>query len=155
MSKNNEALRRKWIAYWRDRYAALDAGQMDYPPIPADLHDLCCGAMTRAGTPCKMRGLFRSGRCKLHGGLSTGPTSEAGKAKSAQNAKRMRTANEPREGVLKAEIEEQKISGDPPASQRKPTTASSARSAWDLLVKPGGSELSVKEKWLRRYAPKG
>lgn len=105
MSKSNEALRRKWIAYWRGRDAAVEAGRTDYPPVPEDLHDLCCGARTRAGTPCKMRGLFRSGRCKLHGGLSTGPKSEAGKAKSAQNAKRGRMGNEPHEGLKKPDVE--------------------------------------------------
>lgn len=32
-----------------------------------------CGARTRSGTPCQRRDLYPSGRCKLHGGLSTGP----------------------------------------------------------------------------------
>ena len=44
-----------------------------------------CGARTRAGTPCKRRDLYWSGRCRLHGGLSTGPRTEEGKAKAAQN----------------------------------------------------------------------
>lgn len=47
--------------------------------------ELTCGARTRAGTPCKQRGLYSNGRCKLHGGLSTGPRTEAGKASSARN----------------------------------------------------------------------
>lgn len=151
MCKTNDALRRKWISYWRDRYTALDAGRMDYPPIPEDLHDLCCGARTRAGTPCKLKGLYRSGRCKLHGGLSTGPKSDAGKAQSSQNAKRMEVKNEPLEGLQKVEIGEQKICVDPPAYQRKPTKASQVRSAWNSHVSQGESEPSVKEKWLRRY----
>lgn len=41
----------------------------DFPP---ECRDMTCGAQTRAGTPCKRRDLYRSGRCKLHGGLSTG-----------------------------------------------------------------------------------
>ena len=44
-----------------------------------------CGARTRAGTPCKRRDLYYSGRCKLHGGLSTGPTTSEGKSRSALN----------------------------------------------------------------------
>ena len=44
-----------------------------------------CNAKTRAGTPCKQRGLYTSGRCKLHGGLSTGPKTEEGKKRSALN----------------------------------------------------------------------
>ena len=44
-----------------------------------------CNAKTRAGTSCKQRGLYTNGRCKLHGGLSTGPKTEEGKKKSALN----------------------------------------------------------------------
>ena len=50
-----------------------------------------CGAKTRRGTPCRCKAL-PSGRCKFHGGLSTGPKTAAGKAKSA--------ANLPRRGIL-------------------------------------------------------
>ena len=46
-----------------------------------------CGARTRRGTPCKRKDLYSSGRCKLHGGLSTGPRTAAGKARSAANGK--------------------------------------------------------------------
>ena len=31
-----------------------------------------CGAKTRSGTPCKAPAM-RNGRCRLHGGKSTGP----------------------------------------------------------------------------------
>ncbi len=37
-----------------------------------------CGAKTRSGDPCKAQALT-SGRCRLHGGLSTGARSKAGK----------------------------------------------------------------------------
>jgi len=56
-----------------------------YPAMPEDLKDLRCGAKTRAGTPCKLNSLYGNGRCKYHGGLSTGATTEAGKAKVAKN----------------------------------------------------------------------
>jgi hypothetical protein len=36
-----------------------------------------CGAKTRRGTPCKCRAM-RNGRCRLHGGLSTGPKTRDG-----------------------------------------------------------------------------
>lgn len=55
---------------------------LPYNPIPANEF---CGARTRAGTPCKSRALYRSGRCKNHGGLSTGPKSAEGKARAAIN----------------------------------------------------------------------
>lgn len=32
-----------------------------------------CGAKNRQGKPCQCKKLYRSGRCKFHGGLSTGP----------------------------------------------------------------------------------
>jgi hypothetical protein len=43
-----------------------------------------CGARTRQdGHPCKCRAL-RNGRCKLHGGMSTGPKTAEGRARIAQ-----------------------------------------------------------------------
>lgn len=61
----------------RRRYKAWSKAQREgrRPPIDPAFQDLRCGAKTRAGTPCKRRDLWDSGRCKLHGGLSTGPKS--------------------------------------------------------------------------------
>jgi hypothetical protein len=58
-----------------------------YPPVPLAFHGLTCGAKTRAGTPCKRIDLYWNGRCKFHGGLSTGPHTEAGKAQARENGK--------------------------------------------------------------------
>jgi hypothetical protein len=55
------------------------------PELPAELRGLTCGAKTRKGTFCKRRDLYTNGRCRMHGGPSTGPTSEAGKQRSALN----------------------------------------------------------------------
>ncbi|WP_374555643.1 HGGxSTG domain-containing protein [Aquitalea pelogenes] len=52
------------------------------------MDSLTCGAKTRAGTPCKITAIYGSGRCKLHGGLSTGPTTPEGKAKAAKNGQK-------------------------------------------------------------------
>jgi hypothetical protein len=38
-----------------------------------------CGAKTRAGGPCLMRVVPGKARCRLHGGLSTGPITDAGR----------------------------------------------------------------------------
>jgi hypothetical protein len=48
-----------------------------------------CGATTRRGTPCKAPAVWwrGNGRCKLHGGLSTGPRTAEGKARSLANLK--------------------------------------------------------------------
>jgi hypothetical protein len=46
-----------------------------------------CGAFARStGKPCRMKALV-NGRCKLHGGLSTGPKTAEGKAKALANLK--------------------------------------------------------------------
>ncbi len=44
-----------------------------------------CGAKTRQGTPCRCPGM-RNGRCRIHGGLSTGP-------KTAEGIERIRRAS--------------------------------------------------------------
>jgi hypothetical protein len=41
-----------------------------------------CGAKTRKGAPCQAQGRGKGGRCKLHGGMSTGPKTPEGKARS-------------------------------------------------------------------------
>jgi hypothetical protein len=46
-----------------------------------------CGAQTRAGSLCRRLAL-KNGRCRNHGGLSTGPKTEAGKARIADAQKR-------------------------------------------------------------------
>lgn len=89
-------MREKWRRHFLEnqRIASEWASRgYTFPPprfseMPECLRDLCCGAKTRAGTPCKLTTLFLNGRCKLHGGLSTGPTSEAGKAVARENGKR-------------------------------------------------------------------
>ena len=41
-----------------------------------------CLAKTRRGTPCQKAALKGKARCRLHGGLSTGPRTPEGKARS-------------------------------------------------------------------------
>lgn len=81
MTDHQAHLRKLWKRYWKEqaaRQAVWAELGSPYPPpecpaFPDALHDLRCGARTRAGTPCKRRDLYSSGRCRLHGGLSTGP----------------------------------------------------------------------------------
>ena len=47
-----------------------------------------CGARTRKGTPCRIRAIAGKKRCRLHGGLSTGPTSAQGRAAIAESNRR-------------------------------------------------------------------
>jgi hypothetical protein len=49
-----------------------------------------CGAHARStGKPCQMKPLA-NGRCRLHGGLSTGPKTEEGKERAKANLKQFR-----------------------------------------------------------------
>jgi hypothetical protein len=77
----DDELRQLWRKHHQEheaRFAAWREDNYQYPPpepvpFPEELRGLTCGARTRAGTPCKRRDLYASGRCRLHGGLSTGP----------------------------------------------------------------------------------
>ncbi len=68
-------------------------------PLPPEFYAFTCAARTRAGTPCKMRshGLWSNGRCRFHGGLSTGPKTEEGRRQSAENG---RKGGRPRKRVV-------------------------------------------------------
>lgn len=55
------------------------------PPNYAGGDPSLCNARTKSGRPCRALGLEPSGRCKWHGGMSTGPRTAEGKAASAGN----------------------------------------------------------------------
>ena len=64
------------------------AGKTLFPSI---CEGMKCEAKTRKGTPCKNSGTtFPNGRCKFHGGMSTGPRTLAGKRASSRNSLRTR-----------------------------------------------------------------
>jgi DNA-binding transcriptional regulator YiaG len=44
-----------------------------------------CGAQNRRGTPCRRTDIHPNGRCKYHGGLSTGPKTTAGREAALAN----------------------------------------------------------------------
>jgi hypothetical protein len=47
---------------------------------------VCCGANTKStGLPCRIKDIYPNGRCRFHGGLSTGPKTDEGKKRSSQN----------------------------------------------------------------------
>ena len=70
-------------AAWRER--GYQYPPPVFPAFPEECRGLTCDAKTRKGTPCKRTDIYESGRCKLHGGLSTGPRTAEGKRRSAAN----------------------------------------------------------------------
>lgn len=53
-----------------------------------------CGAKTRQGTPCRMQPMPWSKRCRLHGGLSTGPKTPEGRERIAEAQRRRWAASD-------------------------------------------------------------
>ena len=61
------------------------------PPVPGRWEtkpEWFCGAINRAGLPCRMLAIYDNGRCKWHGGCSTGPKTDAGKEQSRINGRK-------------------------------------------------------------------
>lgn len=59
------------------------------PEFPPECVDMICGGKgRRSGEPCQNKALYPNGRCKWHGGASTGPKTAEGKAKSVYNLPR-------------------------------------------------------------------
>ncbi len=75
---------------YQQRWLAAVANSGEAEP-PHKQERPCCGARTRAGHPCKRRYLGRGGKCPNHGGLSTGPRTEAGR-QAISEAQRARWA---------------------------------------------------------------
>jgi hypothetical protein len=49
--------------------------------------EMRCGAKTRKGMPCQAGPFGKGGRCRYHGGMSTGPRTPEGKARSLAAAR--------------------------------------------------------------------
>ncbi len=81
---HHEAHARAFEAWVAAGYEPLWPAMPEFPEV---CRGLACGAKTRTGTRCKLTSIFLNGRCKLHGGLSTGPTTKRGKARSARNGR--------------------------------------------------------------------
>jgi hypothetical protein len=60
-----------------------------WPKFPLECRDMVCGGKgRRSGRPCQCKEIFANGRCKWHGGASTGPKTAEGKARSQSNLRR-------------------------------------------------------------------
>jgi hypothetical protein len=60
-----------------------------WPEFPLGCRDMVCGGKgRRSGRPCQCKEIYANGRCKWHGGASTGPKTAEGKARSQGNLRR-------------------------------------------------------------------
>lgn len=73
--------------FWERRESFLNAGSYYVPKRPHFLKGLTCGARKQSGKLCRSTVLGASGRCKFHGGASTGPQSAEGQARALENLK--------------------------------------------------------------------
>ena len=77
---------RQWLL---NLHTHATTSQHPPPELPEECKNMRCGAKTRSNTPCKLDGTnYANGRCKFHGGRSTGPKTQAGKDKSALNSRK-------------------------------------------------------------------
>jgi len=99
MPITNPELRAKQVkalkAHYKDftaSYAEWAAGgykgkPREHLPYPEFCLGMKCEAKTRSGHPCKNDGTnWANGRCKYHGGASTGPVTPEGKKKVSMNS---------------------------------------------------------------------
>jgi hypothetical protein len=87
---SDQELRRRAARRLADVVATLRALAVT-PPAPPKQERRECGAHARTtGRPCKAPGIGRGGRCRRHGGASTGPRTPDGMARALENLRRGR-----------------------------------------------------------------
>lgn len=65
-----------------------------YPEFPPECSDMRCGAKAHStGEPCRSKDIHKNGRCRFHGGLSTGPKTAEGKLAALGNLKQFTEAH--------------------------------------------------------------
>jgi hypothetical protein len=96
-----------------------------------------CGALTRSGMLCRSLAVTSSKRCRLHGGMSTGPTSVIGKLRSGARLQLYRITDGGR-GKPKTD-----------KARRKREAATKRRMAW---LEQQDKKRAREEKWRRRKA---
>lgn len=78
--------RKLFREWWAQAQAAQAAGRY-VRSCPSYLRGLTCGARKKDGSQCRSTTLCANGRCKFHGGASTGPRSAEGRARAIENLK--------------------------------------------------------------------
>jgi len=79
--------KRQLFRQWWAKASAAQAAGRYVRSCPHYLRGLTCGARKKDGTLCRSTTLCANGRCKFHGGASTGPRSPEGRARALENLK--------------------------------------------------------------------
>jgi hypothetical protein len=83
-----DAMRAKLTRFLPDEQAEAVMAKWNYKFARRFYAEFRCGAHARStGQPCKARAL-ENGRCRLHGGASTGPKTAEGRARIAEAQRR-------------------------------------------------------------------
>ncbi len=137
----------RWRPQWkRRRQIRISSGPPDsWYGTPAAERPRC-GARTRTGRPCRapvawdhQRDRPVSDRCRMHGGWSTGPRTDAGKAAIADSNRRRAVV---RDLVQLAELEE---------GQAKRWAAAVVELAKGRGLRPAGRAAGVSHETVRRW----
>jgi hypothetical protein len=80
----------RWMREWRAKELREDREELRrvIQTLAVLVPMLRCGARTRKGSPCQCKPMPGKRRCRLHGGLSTGARSEAGRARLSEIGRR-------------------------------------------------------------------
>jgi len=84
----NAARHERFVEAARSGHYRPAEPQIPNPRFPDELRGLPCGARTRKGGRCKRTDLMSNGRCKFHGGLSTGPKTDTGRQAGRANLRK-------------------------------------------------------------------
>jgi hypothetical protein len=80
-------VKRILFRHWWAKASEAEAAGWYVPSCPSYLRGLTCGAIKKSGLACGSTTLCANGRCKFHGGASTGPRTAEGRAKALENLK--------------------------------------------------------------------
>lgn len=79
-----DAERQAWFNLPRHLRTVPCPPRYEWQRRPEHLRTIPCGATTRRGEPCRNIHLARNGRCRFHGGNSTGARTPAGRARQRE-----------------------------------------------------------------------
>jgi hypothetical protein len=81
-----KASNEQFAKYEANGYQHIEPETMHYPEF---CRGMKCEAKTRSGAPCKNDGTnWGNGRCKYHGGASTGPVTPEGMKRVSRNSQK-------------------------------------------------------------------